>query len=215
MKRHDIDRAVVSALQAPMYKDPQVANRELIEDIEGYEERLIPFGTIDPTYPAADADLDECVSDLGMHGIRLFPAYHDFLLSEDPVVEFAKDCADRDIPLMICAVLQDQRQRHPRGKLREVTRKSYTERQVDALLELLRESPETDVIIVDAMGNTARINRETSKRRENRWFYNFERSGDIYFTLDGLAMEHVSEGEEVLDAVAAEQIVFGSRLPLN
>jgi len=215
MDAHDIDRAVVSALQAPMYKNPQVANRELVEDLEGHEDRFVPFATLDPTYPGWDTDLEEAVEELGMRGVRLFPAYHDYLLSEDPVIEFARACADRDLPVMICAVLQDQRQRHPRIELREVGRKSYTDTQVDAMLELLRESPDTDVIVADAMGNAERINRETSPRREGVWVYNAERSGDLYFTLDGLYMRYIAQGEDVLEAIDPEQIVFGTRLPLD
>lgn len=215
MNKHDIDRGVVSALQAPMYKNPQTANRELVDDLDGYEDRFVPFATLDPTYPDALGDLEESVSELGMRGVRLFPAYHDYLLSADPVIELAEACADRELPLMICAVLQDQRQRHPRVKLRAVGRKSYSSEQVDALIELLLECPETDIIIGDVRGNLDRIATAVEPHREGGWIYNMDRDGDLYFTVDGLGMRHVAEAEDVLDAVDPDQLVFGTRLPLD
>ena len=50
-------------------------------------ERLIPFFTLNPTYPAGEEDLRRCAEVLEPRGIRLYPQYHGYRLTDPESVE--------------------------------------------------------------------------------------------------------------------------------
>ncbi|WP_207592284.1 amidohydrolase family protein [Halomontanus rarus] len=219
MDEKGVDEAIVSAIDALFYRNCHRANRELVADLEGYEDRLIPFATIDPTYAAWRKDLHEAVEELGMRGVRLFPCYHDYDLDQSAVAELLRECADLDVPVMIVAVLQDQRQRHPRMQLRgfeDGGTRSFTEEHVDQLVELLEECPDTDVIVGNLWNNAERVYEETcvSKPSGVR-LDNQVRSGRTLFVLDDLFYYFGYQGEELVETIGTEHLVTGPRLPFH
>ena len=87
MDRKDIDQAVVSSLHAILYKNSQAGNEEMADEIGPHRDRLIPFATINPTYAGWRDDVERCHKELGMRGIRIYPSYHGYSLSDRSSVD--------------------------------------------------------------------------------------------------------------------------------
>jgi len=228
MDREGVDRAVVSSLDAVFYQNPQPGNRELAAETEELGDgdgdgdddgdRLIPFATIDPTYPRWEADLAECIEDLGMRGVRLFPLYHDYPVDHPAVVELMDACAEYDVPVMFVAMLEDKRQHHPNWELRdddETGNKNWSADHADALVDVLQASPEVDVVVANAWTTAEDIVREaTTSHPSGVRLDNATRSGETLFVLDDLYMYFPYQGEEIVDTVGADRLVTGPRIPL-
>lgn len=108
-----MDGAWVGAFEGLFYRDCGEANRGLRAAIAGHEDRLRPWATINPAFPAWEDDLREAL-DTGMAGVRLFPNYHGYALG-DPCVRELLDRVGRDRPAVPVALYHkfvDERLHH-------------------------------------------------------------------------------------------------------
>lgn len=112
MQRCGIDRAVVSSLDAVLYKDVMSGNEALAEEISGCGGRLTSFAVINPNYICWKKDLYTCVEKLGMRGVELFPVYHGYDASLPALRELLNLAADMGIPVRLPGRLVDVRGRH-------------------------------------------------------------------------------------------------------
>lgn len=218
MNAKGVDAAAVSSANSIWYRDVHAGNAELAEAVAGHEDRLWPIATINPRYPKWEADLAECVEDFGMRGVKLLPAYHDYDLDDPAAAALLSACADYDVPVILVATIEDQRQRHPRVQLRGWDEhpgapKSWRDEQIGDMISLLQAAPEADVIVADARAAAARLIEATSAKRDGRWTGNRERSGGLYFVLGDLFQDYPSRREEILREVGAERLVLGPTLP--
>ncbi|MCU4751198.1 amidohydrolase family protein [Halobacteria archaeon AArc-curdl1] len=221
MDRKGVDKAIVSSLGSVFYRDPQHGNRELVRDIDGHEDRLLPFTTINPTFPGWEDDLRHCVEEWGMHGVRLLPAYHDYEINAPEAKDLLRACADLEVPAMLVAALEDQRGRHPRVELRhfEGIGQSRMWRQdegkIDDVIDLLLEVPETDVIVADTWTGGYRIIKETTtvNRRDVR-LQNKVRTGQTFVVIDDLFCYWTQmQGRQIVDGIGVDHLVMGPQLP--
>lgn len=219
MDEKGVDRAVVSSLDAVFYRDVHRGNEELAAAIRGYEDRLIPFATIDPTFPGWRKDLRESVEELGMKGVRLFPGHHDYDVDDDAVVDLLSACAEFDVPAMFVATLEDQRQRHPRFTLRghdDIRNKYWGEPQVEGLIDVLKRAPETDVIVANAWSSAPRIIGEVATSYPSGVrLNNFVRDGKTLFVLDDLYMFFRYQGEGIVEQIGVDRLVAGPKMPMT
>ncbi|WP_121744873.1 amidohydrolase family protein [Natronorubrum halophilum] len=223
MDRKGVDKAVVSSLGSVFYRDPQHGNQELARDIEGHKERLIPFATIDPTFPGWEDDLRHCVRDLGMRGVRLLPAYHDYEIDAPEAEKLLRACADLDVPAMLVPALEDQRGRHPRIFLRhfegigQATHWRGNEGKIDDVIDLLLAVPEADVIVAGAWADGARIIRETTTvDRRDVWLNNAIRTGETLLVIDDLFCYWTqTQGRRIVDEIGIDHLVMGPQLPFK
>lgn len=114
MDRFGVDISVISNLNGIFYKNTQSANKELFEGIQSnkhFRERLIPFGVINPIYAGWRDDLEECRTKFGMKGIRLYPKYHDYELTDPACIELVQLAHDFDLPVAFSFRMVDSRQR--------------------------------------------------------------------------------------------------------
>lgn len=111
MKRFGVDIAMLSNLNGIFYKNPQAANEELFEEIRSgreFKDRFIPFAVINPVYAAWRDHFAE--SDrMGMKGIRLYPKYHGYDVSDPRCVELVKRARDRGVPVALSLRMVDSR----------------------------------------------------------------------------------------------------------
>ena len=221
MDRKGVDRAIVSSMHSLLYKNPHSGNEELAEAIDGYEDRLIPFATLDPTYPAWETDLEMCLDKLGMHGVKLLPAYHDYDLGDDAVVRLFEQCTEHDVPVMIAAPLEDQRGRHPRIEFRDFeganAGKHWSGDQVSGLIDSLSAAPEADVIICNVTPTAAGriLEAVTESYEDGPRLQNLVRSGATLFAIDDMRMFWPNDGETILSNVGVEHLVCAPRFPMR
>ena len=86
MDAHGVAQAWVGAFEGVLYRDCGQANRDLLAQIAGHEDRLVPWAVINPNFPGWEDDLQEALEG-GMQGVRLYPNYHGYGLGNECVRE--------------------------------------------------------------------------------------------------------------------------------
>ena len=112
MDSKGIDRAVVSSLDAILYKNSQAGNEKLAAEIEPYRDRFVPFATVNPTYAGWTEDVVRCHEVLGMQGLRIYPAYHGYALQDGVCADLMAMAAERGLIVALPLRMEDRRQRH-------------------------------------------------------------------------------------------------------
>lgn len=114
MDKFGVDISIISNLNGIFYKNTQSANKELYDELQSakrYRDRLIPFAVINPIYAGWQRDMDVCIRHWGMKGIRLYPKYHDYEITEPALIELVKRARDRGVPVAFNYKMVDSRQR--------------------------------------------------------------------------------------------------------
>ncbi|MGJ7029643.1 amidohydrolase family protein [Niabella hirudinis] len=114
MNKFGVDTSVISNLNGIFYKNTQSANQELHAELKALGprgKRFIPFAVINPTYAGWQHDLEACVKKFGMKGIRVYPKYHDYAISDPALIELVKRARDLDLPVAFNYKMVDSRQR--------------------------------------------------------------------------------------------------------
>jgi len=114
MNRFGVDVSVISNLNGIFYKNTQSANEELYTEIgsqKRFADRFVSFAVINPVYAGWKDDLKICVSKFGMKGVRLYPQYHDYQLTDPSCVELLKEARDLGLPVALSLRMVDYRQR--------------------------------------------------------------------------------------------------------
>jgi uncharacterized protein len=114
MDNFGVDIAVIGNLNGIFYKNTQSANEELYDEINsdpGFRKRFIPFGVINPIYAGWKYDLEVCAGKFGMKGIRIYPLYHDYYLTDPSCIELVKTARDKDLVVALTCRMVDSRPR--------------------------------------------------------------------------------------------------------
>ncbi len=112
MKEFGTDVSIVSSLNGIFYKNTQNANEELHQAIrskKAYSDRFIPFAVINPIYGGWKDDFQVCSSTMGMKGIRLYPKYHDYDITNPACIELVKMSRDKGLPVVFDLRMVDRR----------------------------------------------------------------------------------------------------------
>jgi hypothetical protein len=114
MNVYGVNKAIVSNLNGLFYVDSQIANEELNKEIlsnELFKDRFIPFATINPALPWWKDALKTCHEKFGMKGLRIFPLYHHYKLTDDNCIDMVKAARDLGMPISIPLRMTDLRER--------------------------------------------------------------------------------------------------------
>ena len=114
MDRYGVDISVISSLNGIFYKNTQSANEELYNEInsdKSFNGRFIPFAVINPIYAGWKEDLDICASKYRMKGIRIYPLYHDYELTDPSCIELVKIARDKNLVIALTLRMVDSRPR--------------------------------------------------------------------------------------------------------
>lgn len=112
MKENDVDISVVSNLNGIFYKDTQAANQELAKEINSkgqFSDRFVPFAVINPIFSGWKEDIKSCLSNMGMKGVRLYPKYHGYDLTNPACIELVKRVRDLGFPIALSLRMVDSR----------------------------------------------------------------------------------------------------------
>ena len=114
MNKFGVDVSVISNMNGIFYKDSHASNLELSEEINSdkrFRNRFLPFGIINPIYAGWKNDLDVCSKKLGMKGIRMYPQYHDYEITDPSCIELVKYARDRGLIVAFTIRMVDSRPR--------------------------------------------------------------------------------------------------------
>lgn len=109
MDRAGIERAAVSSAAAITYRNAHAGNEEIHAAVKG-RTRLIPFAVLNPAYAGWREDLRICHEEFGMKGVRLYPRWHNYSLTDGAALELIHRAAERRMVVTIPIRVEDRRQ---------------------------------------------------------------------------------------------------------
>jgi predicted TIM-barrel fold metal-dependent hydrolase len=100
MHESGVDYGVILAELSPITTGI-TTNERVAEFCQGRKE-LIPFGNLNPFFsPHLGEELERCVSDLGMKGIKLYPTYQQFYPNDSALYPLYAKAQEFKIPVMV------------------------------------------------------------------------------------------------------------------
>ena len=199
MDKASIEKSCVSSINSVFYKDAMEGNRELMAEIAPYADRFLLFAVINPAYPGWESDFSECFDVLGMNGLELFPAYHNYTSALPELKRLLEMAAARGIPVRLPSRLVDIRGRHWLD-----TPENLTPEEMESVVALC---PEADFLLCSC--NTASLAKRLAPlaaERKGRLFYDLARLEDCYFSHSLRAL---------LETAGEDRVVFGSCSPFQ
>jgi len=213
MNRFGIDISVISNLNGIFYKNTQSANTELFAELNSdkkFSSRFIPFAVINPIYAGWRYDFENCVTELGMKGIRIYPQYHDYDLTDPRLIELVKMAGDRKLPVVIDIRMVDSRQRSwmdiPVFDYNSPVKSDIIlkEWKLQNIIPLIREVPDAKYIVVN-VANDFELNNED---------LDLVRKADVVFDTSGRTIRGDNTLSELLKRFGREKFAFGSHSPI-
>lgn len=213
MNKFGVDVSVISNLNGIFYKNTQSANEELYDEIRSdkrFNDRFIPFAIINPIYAGWRGDFETCITKMGMKGLRLFPQYHDYEITDPLLIELVKMARDRGLPVVFDIRMVDSRQKswmdiphfNPATDFKvDVITKEW---QLKNIVPIIREVPDTKYIIVNlATGiNLSDEDMALIKRAV------------ILFDTSGRSIRGANTLSELLTRFGKDKFAFGSHSPV-
>lgn len=150
MNRFGVDISVISNLHGIFYQNTQSPNEELYETLHSdssFSDRFIPFAVINPIYAGWKHNFEVCSGRMDMKGIRLYPRYHNYDITNPSCIELVKSARDKNMPVALSLRMSDSRasswmdlERGSEWSLRDV-------------LPLIKEVPDAKYLILNVVGN--------------------------------------------------------------
>ena len=114
LKAHHIGEAWTGSFESLFHKNIDAVNRSLVQECTAHGEGLlVPFGTVNPAFPDWEEDLRRCAEEYRMPGIRLYPGYHGYTLTDESFRQFIRQAIDRELVVQIAIGVVDPRMEHP------------------------------------------------------------------------------------------------------
>lgn len=198
MDQFGVDLSVISNLHGAFYQNTQSANEELNETLTEnprYRERLIPFAVINPIYAGWKHDLEVCSEEYGMRGVRLYPRYHNYELTNPSCLELVRRARDRDMPIALSLRMVDSRA----TSWMDLERGS--EWSIGDILPLLREVPDARYMVLNIVGNPY-LDEEEAEYIQN---------ADMIMDTAGRGLRRLGE---LLDLYGEDKFAFGTHFPI-
>jgi len=196
MEKFGIDVSVVSNMNGIFYKDTQASNEELHKEItsdERFRGRFLPFAIINPIYAGWKRDLDICISTIGIKGIRLYPKYHDYELTDPACIELVNMARDRGLVVALTLRMADSRSRSWMDIDKEWN--------LADVIPIIKEVPDAKYLILN-IANGIHVNEE-----ETALFNN----SNVVFDTSGRNIYNLSE---LLDKFGKNMFAFGTHSPI-
>jgi uncharacterized protein len=199
MGQFGIAQAVVSNINGVFYKNTQPANEELAEAIKPFPDRFMPYAVINPSYPDWEYDFEVCHSKLGMKGLRLYPQYHDYKLTDPRLAKLLERAHDVNLPVAFSRWLVDDRQHSWMDIGGQLT--------LDSLIPVMKDNP----------GRFILLNTNVEPLKDE--YLAGLRNMDVYFdTVYATACVPRESGYDLLRMVkefGPERFLFGSAYPFR
>ena len=168
MNRFGVNMSVISNINGIFYKNTQSANEELYNEVrsdKNFKDRFIPLAVINPIYAGWRDDLEFSIKEMGMKGIRLYPQYHDYEITDPSLVELVKLARDHGVPVVFDIRMVDSRQRSwldiPLFDYNAEIKKDiiFKEWSLQNLIPIIKEVPDAKFIIVN-LANSLSLDTE-------------------------------------------------------
>jgi predicted TIM-barrel fold metal-dependent hydrolase len=190
MDKNGVDVAVVSSLNSVFYNDPHEGNLELMEEVNQHSERFVPLAVLNPRYPGWEKDMEECIS-RGFRGIRLYPQYHNYALTDEECLRLVKKASEKNLVISIPVRLRDGRGRHWMDLARDI--------ELGELERLAEKSNGAKIVVLEARGAA-----DSPLIKHPNVYFEISRMNAVFGEIDRL-----------IELAGDSRVVFGSGFPLK
>ena len=197
MDSRHIERAVVSSAAAITYRNTQPGNEEIASEVKAHRDRLIGFAVINPFYAGWRDDLKICHEELGMKGLRLYPRWHNYRLSDGGCLELVNAASERGMTVSIPIRVEDRRQQSWLVDVPDVG--------LPEIADLVKACPRSQFILVNGNGFTASPLGKKDSGLPANYFIEFSR-------LTALVANELAA---LIANLGPGRIVFGTGMPFN
>lgn len=197
MDAKGIDKAVVSSAAAITYRNAQTGNEELAAEIAGHRDRLIPLAVVNPSYAGWRDDLKICHEQFGVAGLRLYPKWHNYELSNPCCRELADAATARGLVISIPIRVEDNRQRSWLLNVPDVP--------LGEIVQLVKACPDARFILLNGLGYTGSPLGQNGNGLPANYAIEISR-------LSALLAD---EFEQLIANLGAERLMFGTGMPFN
>jgi predicted TIM-barrel fold metal-dependent hydrolase len=212
MNKFGVEKSVINNLNGIFYKNTQSANEELFDELSSdkrFGDRFIPFAIINPIYAGWKDDLKISVTRLGMKGIRVFPQYHDYEITDPLLIDLVNLAKDYNLPVAIDIRMVDSRQRswmdipvfEPREEKYDIITKEW---QLKNIVPLIREVPDARFIIVNLATSLVLTDEETELVKKS----------NVLFDTSGRSIRGDNMLGELIRRFGRDKFAFGSHSPI-
>jgi len=192
-----IDKAVVTSAAAITYRNAQAGNEELVAEIKSHRDRLIPFAVINPFYAGWQDDLKICQEDFGITGLRLYPKWHNYQLSDPQCGELVNAATERGMAISIPLHVEDNRQQSWLLNIPDIP--------LEEIVELVKAHPKARFLLLNGLGYT----RSPLGRKDSGLPSNY------VIELSRLSAVLANELGQLIADLGADRVVFGTGMPFN
>jgi predicted TIM-barrel fold metal-dependent hydrolase len=196
MDKYGVDMSVISNLNGIFYKNTQSANEELFSEINSdkrFPERFIPFAVINPIYAGWREDLSVCSGKFGFKGVRLYPLYHDYEITDPLCIELVRTARDAGMVSAFTLRMVDSR---PRSWM-----DIQTEWALKDIIPIIRAVPDAKYMILNVANSTELTADETT----------ILRNADVLLDTSGRAISNLGT---LLKNFGNDKFAFGTHSPV-
>ena len=196
MDRYGVDVSVISNMHGIFYKDTHAANEELHDELNAdqrFRGRFIPFAVLNPIYAGWKRDLEICINEMGMKGIRLYPKYHDYELTDPACVELVSMARDRGLVVAFTLRMVDSRSR----SWMDIDR----EWRLEEAIPIIREVPDAKYLILNIANGIHLDDEDTMTFKK----------AEVVFDTSGRNIYNLSE---LINVFGKHRFAFGTHSPI-
>jgi uncharacterized protein len=199
MERMDsfgVDKALISNLNGIFYKNTQSANEELYLEMASdisFRKRFIPFAVINPIYAGWKNDLEVCATRYEMKGVRIYPLYHDYDLTDPACIELVKMARDKKMNVALTCRMVDSRARSWMDM--------NTEWALKNIIPLIRAVPDAKYMILNVANGLDLDDRDLDLIKKS----------DVLIDTSGRSL---SNPGEILKKFGSDKFSFGTHSPI-
>ena len=197
MDRKGIERAVVSSAPAITYRNAQSGNEEIAVEIKSHCDRLIPFAVLNPAYAGWQDDLKICHRELGVKGLRLYPRWHNYRLTDPACRDLVQAAAELGLVISIPLRVEDRRQQSWLVDVPDVDK--------DEIAGLLKAVPKASFMLLNGSGYVSSpLGRKSSDLPAN-----------FAVEISQLTAVLANELGQLLESLGPDRLLFGTGMPFH
>lgn len=202
LKKHRVKQAWAGSYDALFHKNIDSVNSRLFEECKNEGSKFfLPFGSVNLAWSDWQEDLRRCHEVYKMKGIRIYPSYQTFDLTDPAFPLLLEEVKKRGMILQIVGDMDDARNYHPIIDVRNVN--------MNPLVDLLRNDKKAKVQLL-YWNHKVNPKLQDSLVRETNVMFDtarIETNGGLEKMINGNPLGIKT------DPVSAERIAFGSHAP--